>query len=105
MVTLSKEPGQAPGAGQSWKLRSLEQWRVPVASRGRFRALITVGWHNFGKVDCCQDATQGCNCWNYLNIYSGGGVLDILKALGNLPSKSAGGQDRSWPVRRRGWRS
>ncbi|MDD4604569.1 MAG: T9SS type A sorting domain-containing protein [Bacteroidales bacterium] len=34
-------------------------------------------WHNFGLVDCCIDATQGCNYWNYNWGYAGS-IQDIL---------------------------
>ncbi len=51
-------------------------------------------WHDFGDADCCVDPTKGCNYWNYLSS-SSGGVSDIVKAFGNLPSKSAGAMTTS----------
>lgn len=34
-------------------------------------------WHDFGDVDCCQDATLGCNYWNYAWGCEGS-IQDIL---------------------------
>jgi hypothetical protein len=43
----------------------------------------TATFHNFGSVNCCIDANQGCNYWNY-NYSSAGSIQDILVHFGNL---------------------
>jgi len=43
----------------------------------------TATFHNYGSVNCCTDATQGCNYWNY-NYGSEGSIQDILIHFGNL---------------------
>ncbi len=40
-------------------------------------------WHSFGNTDCCNDATQGCNYWNYGYGYSGS-IQDILIYFGGI---------------------
>ncbi len=39
------------------------------------RSVIT--WRSFGTKNCCVDATQGCNYWNYMFTYKGS-MEDIL---------------------------
>lgn len=34
-------------------------------------------WHNFGTTDCCDNASLGCNYWNY-NWGCAGSIQDIL---------------------------
>jgi hypothetical protein len=48
-----------------------------IAEYARVRAT----WHNFGSVDCCEDASQGCNYWNYNWGYDGS-IQDILSHWG-----------------------
>lgn len=43
----------------------------------------TATFHNFGTVNCCTNATQGCNYWNY-NYSSAGSIQDILVHFGNI---------------------
>ena len=43
----------------------------------------TATFHSFGPVNCCNDATQGCNYWNYNYGYAGS-IQDILVHFGNL---------------------
>jgi hypothetical protein len=38
---------------------------------------VSATWHNFGTVNCCNDASQGCNYWNY-NWGAAGSIEDIL---------------------------
>src|SRR5512136_209086 len=38
-------------------------------------------FHDFGSVNCCTDANQGCNYWNYLSG-SPGSIEDILAHWG-----------------------
>jgi hypothetical protein len=38
-------------------------------------------WHNFGSVDCCQDASKGCNYSNY-NYGAEGSIQKILQNWG-----------------------
>jgi hypothetical protein len=45
----------------------------------------TATFHNFGTVDCCTDALQGCNYWNYL-YGDNGSIEEILMHFGNLQS-------------------
>ncbi len=40
-------------------------------------------WHNFGNVNCCESASQGCNYWNY-NWGRDGSIEDILMHFGNI---------------------
>ncbi len=40
-------------------------------------------WHNFGSTDCCEDASQGCNYWNYNWDYPGS-IQDILVHFGEI---------------------
>jgi len=40
-------------------------------------------FYNFGTVNCCVDATQGCNYWNYMYSNSGS-IHDILVYFGNI---------------------
>lgn len=40
-------------------------------------------FYDFGKVNCCTDATKGCNYWNY-NYSSKGSIQDILVQFGNI---------------------
>lgn len=40
-------------------------------------------FHNFGSTDCCTNALQGCNYWNY-NYGAAGSMQDILVHFGNL---------------------
>lgn len=42
---------------------------------------VNATWHNFGSVNCCVSATQGCNYWNYNWGYAGS-LLDILQNWG-----------------------
>ena len=42
---------------------------------------VNATWHNFGSVNCCVSATQGCNYWNY-NWGHAGSILDILHNWG-----------------------
>ncbi|MBS1587766.1 MAG: T9SS type A sorting domain-containing protein [Bacteroidetes bacterium] len=51
------------------------------------RSVIT--WHNFGTVNCCIDAGQGCNYWNY-NWGNAGSIDDILSHFGNISTSHAG---------------
>jgi hypothetical protein len=48
-----------------------------IAEYTRVRAT----WHNFGEIDCCVDASQGCNYWNYNWGYDGS-IRDILSYWG-----------------------
>ncbi|HEY5122755.1 MAG TPA: T9SS type A sorting domain-containing protein [Ignavibacteria bacterium] len=48
----------------------------------------TATFHNYGSVNCCTDATQGCNYWNY-NYGSAGSIQDILIHFGNLQNTGA----------------
>jgi transposase-like protein len=41
----------------------------------------TALWNDWGPVDCCTDATQGCNMWNY-NYGMPGSIQDILRHWG-----------------------
>ena len=41
----------------------------------------TATWHDFGSTNCCVDASQGCNYWNYNWGYAGS-VNDILQNWG-----------------------
>jgi hypothetical protein len=43
----------------------------------------TATFHNFGSVNCCLDATKGCNYWNYNYGYLGS-IQEILIHFGNL---------------------
>ncbi|MCX6273921.1 MAG: T9SS type A sorting domain-containing protein [Bacteroidetes bacterium] len=43
----------------------------------------TATFHNFGSTDCCVNALQGCNYWNY-NYGAAGSMQDILVHFGNL---------------------
>lgn len=43
----------------------------------------TATFNNFGNVNCCVDANQGCNYWNYNYGYAGS-IQDILVHFGNL---------------------
>ncbi len=43
----------------------------------------TATFHNFGNTDCCTNALQGCNYWNY-NYGAAGSMQDILVHFGNL---------------------
>ncbi len=43
-------------------------------------------FYNFGNFNCCVNATQGCNYWNYNYGYSGS-IQDILIQFGNLQNK------------------
>lgn len=47
-------------------------------------ARTQITWHNFGSVNCCTDATKGCNYWNY-NWGSPGSMADILTHYGQIP--------------------
>ena len=46
-------------------------------------------WHNFGSVNCCNDASQGCNYWNYGYGYSGS-IADILVFFGGIQNYGIG---------------
>jgi len=43
-------------------------------------------WHDFGKTDCCTDASQGCDYWNYYGK-TPGSIADILNHFGTLGAK------------------
>lgn len=43
----------------------------------------TATFHNFGSTDCCTNALQGCNYWNY-NYGAAGSMQDILIHFGNI---------------------
>ncbi len=43
----------------------------------------TATFHNFGSTDCCVNALQGCNYWNY-NYGAAGSMQDILVHFGNI---------------------
>jgi len=49
----------------------------------------TATFYNFGSVDCCTDATQGCNYWNYNYGYAGS-IQDILVHFGNIQNIGVG---------------
>ena len=49
----------------------------------------TATFHNFGGMDCCIDATQGCNYWNYNWGYAGS-IQDILYNFGSIQSTGGG---------------
>ena len=51
------------------------------------REVIT--WTNFGSVDCCTDAGQGCNYWNY-NWGLSGSIQDILVHFGSIQNHGVG---------------
>lgn len=40
-------------------------------------------WHNFGSVNCCTNASAGCNYWNYMWGYAGS-IEDILMNFGSI---------------------
>jgi len=40
-------------------------------------------WHDYGSVNCCTDASQGCNYWNY-SWGEPGSIQEILVHFGNL---------------------
>lgn len=44
-------------------------------------ARTQITWYNFGSVNCCTDATKGCNYWNY-NWGSPGSIADIISHYG-----------------------
>jgi hypothetical protein len=46
-------------------------------------------WHSFGTVNCCTNAQQGCNYWNYNWGYAGS-IQDILIHFGNLQNIGGG---------------
>lgn len=46
-------------------------------------------WHDFGKVDCCVDAYQGCDYWNYY-AHSKGSIQDILLHFAQVSSVGKG---------------
>lgn len=40
-------------------------------------------FHDFGDINCCEDASQGCNYWNYLTCSTGDGcIVDIFSHWG-----------------------
>jgi len=43
----------------------------------------TATFNNFGAVNCCTDATQGCNYWDYNYGYTGS-IQDLLVHFGNI---------------------
>jgi hypothetical protein len=43
----------------------------------------TATFHNFGSVNCCTNANQGCNYWNYNYGYAGS-IQEILIHFGSL---------------------
>jgi hypothetical protein len=46
-------------------------------------------WYNFGSTDCCVDASQGCNYWNYL--YGAlGSIEDILNHFAGISNSGLG---------------
>lgn len=49
----------------------------------------TATFHDFGAVDCCINAQQGCNYWNYNWGYAGS-IQDILIHFGNLQNNGLG---------------
>ena len=51
------------------------------------RQVIT--WHNFGSVNCCDDASQGCNYWNY-NYGVNGSIEDILEHFAEISNYGLG---------------
>lgn len=51
------------------------------------RTMIT--WHNFGTTNCCIDATQGCNYWNYNWGYPGS-IEDILNHYASIKTINLG---------------
>lgn len=53
---------------------------VPQCSIAEFTR-TQANWHNFGSVNCCTDATQGCNYWNYI-WGPPGSIMDILNNWG-----------------------
>ncbi len=46
-------------------------------------------FYNFGSVNCCTSATQGCNYWNY-NYSSAGSIQDILVHFGAIQNIGLG---------------
>ncbi len=50
-----------------------------IAEYTRTRATFA----DFGRVNCCTNAIQGCNYWNY-NYYFDGSIQDILIHFGNI---------------------
>lgn len=44
---------------------------------------LTATFHDFGDVDCCVDATLGCNYWNYNYGYDGS-IQMILIDMGGI---------------------
>lgn len=40
-------------------------------------------WHNFGETNCCENASKGCNYWNYNYGYIGS-IQDILQNFANI---------------------
>ena len=40
-------------------------------------------WHDYGSVNCCTDASQGCNYWNW-SWGEPGSIQEILVHFGNL---------------------
>jgi len=46
-------------------------------------------WHDFGPVNCCTSATQGCNYWNYNWGYAGS-IQDILVHFASITNNGVG---------------
>ncbi len=46
-------------------------------------ARTRISWRDFGSVNCCADATQGCNYWNYM-FGSDGSIVDILEHFAGI---------------------
>lgn len=44
-------------------------------------ARTNASWHDYGPVNCCTDASQGCNYWNYNWGYTGS-IQNILENWG-----------------------
>lgn len=46
-------------------------------------ARTRISWWDFGSVNCCADATQGCNYWNYM-YGTDGSIVDILEHFAGI---------------------
>lgn len=57
--------------------RTYNQCEIAEYARNR------ITWGDFGDVDCCIDASQGCNYWNYM-YGTEGSILDILEHFAGI---------------------